>query len=132
MKNMDTKYLRIIWAKSDPFKSILSHALDTAAVANVLLTEGIFNTVLPDLAEWILKDRSPNAQKEIISLNIYLSSIHDIGKITPFFAGKNENLTIDPELQIEWFRKYYKDDIKYFRHEKYSKEVVMRIWQQKE
>ncbi len=132
MKNMDTKYLRIIWAKSDPFKSILSHALDTAAVANVLLTEGIFNTVLPDLAEWILKDRSPNAQKEIISLNIYLSSIHDIGKITPFFAGKNENLTIDPELQIEWFRKYYKDDIKYFRHEKYSKEVVMRIWQKKE
>ena len=129
---MDTKYLRIIWAKSDPFKSILSHALDTAAVANVLLTEGIFNTVLPDLAEWILKDRSPNAQKEIISLNIYLSSIHDIGKITPFFAGKNENLTIDPELQIEWFRKYYKDDIKYFRHEKYSKEVVMRIWQKKE
>ena len=131
MKNNDTKYLRVIWAKSDPFKSILSHALDTAAVANVLLTEGIFSTVLPDLAEWVFKDRSFDAQKEILSLNMYLVSIHDIGKITPLFAGKKEDSLIYPELQIEWFRKYYKDDIKYFRHEKYSKDAAIRIWELK-
>lgn len=88
----DSNYLDLIWAKTSPFKSILSHSLDAAAMAEALLENGVFNTILPDLATWLKKSNSDTAttHQEIQNFILYLASLHDIGKISPFFTGKND------------------------------------------
>ena len=105
---MDINYLHLIWAKTAPFKSILSHSLDTAAVAEALLTNGIFKTILPDLAVWIKKTCSDSSCAEIQNLVLYLASLHDIGKINPFFTGKSDEkgacklLDSEELIRVHW------------------------------
>ena len=129
---MDINYLHLIWAKTAPFKSILSHSLDTAAVAEALLTNGIFKTILPDLAVWIKKTCSDSSCAEIQNLVLYLASLHDIGKINPFFTGKSDEKGACKLLDSEELIKDYRRDMNQFRHEDYTKSVLLRIWKEKE
>lgn len=127
-----TDYLNLIWAKTSPFKSILSHSLDTAAVAEALLENGIFSTVLPDLAVWLRKEHSDSTCREIKNLILYMTSVHDIGKISPFFTGKNDEKDVCKLLNSEDLIKNYRRDMDKFRHEDYTKSVLLRIWKEKE
>lgn len=129
---MNENYLHLIWAKTAPFKSILSHSLDTAAVAEALLTNGIFKTILPDLAVWIKKTCSDSSCAEIQNLVLYLASLHDIGKINPFFTGKSDEKGACKLLDSEELIKDYRRDMNQFRHEDYTKSVLLRIWKEKE
>ncbi len=129
---VNSDYLNLIWAKTAPFKSILSHSLDTAAMAEALLENGIFGTILPDLTAWLKKGRSTSACKEIQNLILYLASLHDIGKINPFFTGKHDEKGICELLHSEELLKDYRRDMEKFRHEDYTKSVLSRIWKEKE
>ncbi len=128
---LDKDYLNLIWAKTTPFKSIAAHSLDTAAVAEALLVNGNFNTVLPDLAVWLEITPSASTYKDIQELILYLASLHDIGKINPFFIGKNDDKNICKILNSEELIRDYRRDMEKFRHEDYTKYVLLRIWQEK-
>lgn len=128
---VNSDYLNLIWAKTSPFKSILSHSLDTAAMAEALLENGIFSAILPDLTVWLKKVYSDSACREIQSLILYLASLHDIGKITPFFIGKNDEKGVCKLLYSEELIKDYRRDMDQFRHEDYTKSVLLRIWKEK-
>lgn len=130
----DSNYLDLIWAKTSPFKSILSHSLDAAAMAEALLENGVFNTILPDLATWLKKSNfdTVTTYQEIQNFILYLASLHDIGKISPFFTGKNDEKGVCKLLHSEELIKDYRRDMEKFRHEDYTKSVLSRIWKEKE
>lgn len=128
---VNTAYLNLIWAKTAPFKSILSHSLDTAAVAEALLTDGIFGVILPDLAAWFKKVDSNATLQEIKNVVLYASSLHDIGKVHPFFAGRYDEKGVCKLLHSEKLIEDYRRDVEKFRHEDYTKSVLLRIWKEK-
>lgn len=108
-----------LWAKTSPFESVESHLIRTGLVCKVGLTKSSLKSVWNILRENIAGIDDENLLKFIC----YIVSMHDIGKVSPFFQSydektkeklKNENLYYDV-----LGKKYY--------HELQSKEYICKI-----
>ncbi|KGQ22203.1 CRISPR-associated endonuclease Cas3'' [Thermus filiformis] len=73
-----------LWAKSDPYRSLLAHMLDTAAVALALLErepERTRRLYAEDWKDWGLDE------EEALRFVAFLVGLHDLGKAVPVFQG---------------------------------------------
>ncbi len=119
---MMTENAGLLWAKSDPYKSLIHHMTDTGCCTYVLLTESCASAVLPRLEQV-----TALSQPEIIGITAYLSALHDIGKCHPVFQKS--------AADVEQIRPLYDAGLmktagptNHFRHEIYTGEILKRIW----
>ena len=97
--------LNEVWAKTNPFQSIVTHGLVSGFVAQFLMEEYLCEGTKKQLAEELnLK------QEDLISFTGYFVSLHDIGKISKRFQNDEH------------------DKFNNIRHEKTSFRALMRIW----
>ncbi len=132
MQNTNINILKKIWAKTTPFQSIVAHSLNTSAIAHALLTKGTLHPVLLDITLWVYGDRSAEHADRTCALVEYLASLHDMGKNSPYFQVKHDEKGVCKLLGSQQLVEDYCDEIKKFRHEKYSEVVLKRIWNDKE
>lgn len=87
----DERILETVWAKSEPFRSVLDHCLDVGAVAKALLCTPRFK----GHADRLVRGTGASDPAEIAAWACYLAAIHDIGKCDPDFQGKVPALAED-------------------------------------
>lgn len=116
----------LLWAKSDPYKSLLNHMIDVGYCAKALLSEGAASTCLPTI-----QGLTGLSQEQSIGFVMYLAALHDIGKSHPEFQKTAENLNEVNILQKANLLKVSGGKTR-FRHEIYTGEVLTRIWQDQE
>lgn len=108
-----------LWAKTNPFKALWQHMLDSGFVAQALLTQTSYHGTLKRIAGWLGCD-----EKEAVVFICYVVALHDIGKCHPVFQGKRPEteavLRREGLLQSEPMENR-------FRHEKYSAIVAKRL-----
>lgn len=112
----------LFWAKSDPYKSLSAHMIETGAVAQTLMTEGCFSPLSAELEYY-----TDLPVEEVVALSGYLAAIHDIGKLHPAFIGSGAVPEAAEYLQKHGLEVKVND----FRHEKYGALCVYRIWKEK-
>ena len=100
--------LKKIWAKKNPFQSILTHGEVSGLIAQYLL-----DNYTCKCTKTGLRNALSMSEEDLYSFVGYYVSLHDIGKIGELFQEGSHD-------------KYNK-----IRHEKTSYEVIMRIWQDK-
>lgn len=113
--------LEMIWAKTNPFQSIKTHAVVTGVVAQTVLSEYLSKGLLQLLCGCLNLDIT-----NTICLVGYLASLHDIGKIEPCFQAKEErtremleekgllkNMLLSPKI----------------RHEETTRYILTEIWE---
>ena len=75
----------LLWAKSNPYKNLLTHMLETGCCAETFLTAPSSRSALSFLMEqWHCE------KEEAIAFSAYLAALHDIGKAMPHFQRQNE------------------------------------------
>lgn len=114
-------YLDNSWAKIEPYKTVEQHASETAMVARVLLTKSIFKCKLQDFA-----DSFGLSPEETLDFICFLVSLHDLGKIDPYFQCKQE--AVDNNLPIV---KMWKEDHPGFAYptdREYHHELGSKLW----
>lgn len=117
---------QILWAKSEPYKPLLSHMVETGYVAGELLQHSIFKSDLYSLCQWL-----DATEQEVISFTEYICALHDIGKCHPSFQGLHMELL--SKLDAVEIKKLQLDNDLFrmgqvpFRHEKYSNVIYRRI-----
>ena len=112
--------LNNIWAKTEPFQSVLTHGVVTGIVAQTLVEKVLSAGNVARLQALLGLSR-----KETVDFVGYLASVHDIGKIEPLFQQQDKaalsllrenGMAIDaPKLQG-------------IRHEQSSMAILKRIW----
>ena len=76
----ECKALYYLWAKSNPYKQLLSHMIDTGNCAKAFLESESSFSLLDFLCnQWQC------GRERAISFAAYLAGLHDIGKATPQF-----------------------------------------------
>lgn len=116
--------LDCLWAKSSPFESLLSHMQRVGECAESLLRHSAFGkTVTTQLAENVNL-----SSEEIITWMAYLAAMHDIGKCNPLFQAKEPKSFAHRELMGLIHGELPLDQVKTFRHEKYTLVVLLRQW----
>ena len=116
------KAFRLLWAKSNPYKQLLSHMIDTGCCAKAFLKSSSSVSLLDFLcSQWRC------SKKEAISFSGYLAAMHDIGKATPQFQREDDALFSKLKSQglSELFSEKY---IGNTRHEHDSAKIAKRIW----
>ena len=73
-----------IWAKTEPFQSVLTHARVSGTVAETLLFELLSCGVRKQLSDALSLDR-----EQLAAFVGYLVSLHDIGKIEYSFQAQS-------------------------------------------
>lgn len=108
-----------LWGKTNPFESAISHMLRVGYIFNVGVRKSNLNKVYNQLKE------SVKIINEVDFLNFisYYLSLHDIGKISPFFQSKD--LKMKELLKKE---NLYVSNISGFRHEYQSEEYIKNIF----
>ena len=114
--------VELLWAKTNPYKSLLPHMIDAGCCARVYLGAPASSALLSYLAEqWKL------STEETIHFVAYITAMHDIGKATPQFQMQSED-------QLNRLRDTELDNIlpsvklPPVRHEYLSKKISTRIW----
>jgi len=107
-----------LWGKSNPRKTLLSHMVETGAVAKTLLETSCYSFVLKDISKYF--DLS---KKEIINTVSFLIALHDIGKCHPLFQSHLD----DMNQEIRSRKIEYISECQNFRHELYSNYVIKRL-----
>ena len=117
----------VLWAKSNPYKSIFQHGRETAIVAKAILKRSNLNADVLGIGE-----KLGISEDEAIKLTMYTAATHDIGKISPIFTD-NKNL----DFVDEFFRNHPECKLPVaeifhdFRHEIESAMAAERIWKTK-
>ena len=112
----------LLWAKSNPYKQLLAHLLDTGCCAKAFLTALSSRAILNFLTrQWHCSN------EEAISFTAYLSAMHDIGKATPQFQRQDDELY--SQLKSKGLTDLFPE--KYMcptRHEHDSASIAKRLW----
>lgn len=111
---------RILWAKSEPYKSLLTHMLEVGGVCEALLRHSCLLPVLH-----LISTRLGTAPGALLRTISYLCALHDIGKCHPLFQAQGKVPEVDD--MIRGRRIAYPRTVGDFRHEKYSDDVVRRL-----
>ena len=114
-----------LWAKSNPYKQLLSHMLDTGCCAVQFLSAPSSRSVLQ-----FLMDQWQYDEKETIDFAAYLAAMHDIGKAMPQFQVQDENMAARIRT-IETEELFSGNCIERIQHEYYSARIFSRIWKQR-
>lgn len=117
---MDEDYIFRFWGKSRPYKSLVSHMIDTGCMAKALMEKGSLKTINLDML-------FNEPQKDIVNTLAYFASLHDIGKCHPYFQRQNqESQGYGFLLENNLFMPNSIDVV--FRHERYTASVIRRIF----
>lgn len=115
-----------LWAKTNPYKQLLSHMIDVGYCAKAYLESPASSALLAFLMEqWKC------TREKAIAFVAYLSALHDIGKATPQFQMQSEE-------QLHQLRGTPIQDIlpgnmlPPVRHEYLSAQIAKRIWKNRE
>ena len=121
---MEEELYPILWAKSEPYKSLWSHLRETAIVSKTILQYSNSNIKILRLGNLLgLSD------EEALRLIMYLSGLHDLGKLHPLFLIKSDSDIVKDFLE-EQKLKYPNSNLKAtFRHERESEQAAIRIWE---
>ena len=76
-----------IWAKSEPYMSIITHSICVGVCAREYLTSPSNKKILT-----LLSERFSQPEEGVVNIVSYLCSVHDIGKIHPAFQSKDTTL----------------------------------------
>lgn len=122
--NEDSFYL-YMWAKTNPYKQLLAHMIDTGCCALQFLSAPSSRAILTFLSkQWRIEEN------ETMYFTAYLAAMHDIGKATPWFQAQNED-------QYKRMKTCGLNDLfppKYLeplRHEYASADIFSRIWKER-
>lgn len=111
-----------IWAKSNPYKPLWMHLLETGVVAQSLLKEGSFRPLAGELQRYL-----PLDEQQVYRLVGYMAAVHDIGKAFPAFQQQAEDSKSAAVLKQAGL---LCPDAKGFRHEVYGEEKLYRLWKE--
>ncbi len=114
-----------LWAKSMPYKQLLSHMLDTGCCAYQFLSAESSRSIL----EFLMEQWSYN-KEAVCTFVAYLASMHDIGKAMPWFQ-RNDESQYERLIQhglTDLFPEKYLEPI---QHEYISSRIFKRIWKQR-
>ena len=114
--------LDCLWAKSNPYKQLLAHMLDTGCCVKAYLESESSAALLDYLNGQWKCDR-----EESLSLAAYFAALHDIGKATPQFQRQEESQyeRLKDQGFAYLFPERYLDKT---RHEHDSARIAKRIW----
>lgn len=116
----------VMWAKLNPYKSLIHHMLDSGACAEALMRTS-FRSSAHQIAETLSVD-----EKCAVGIVAYIVALHDIGKSHPAFQRKSHNVDDAVYERIHAvlaFDGTYESPGAPFRHERYSADVIRRIWE---
>lgn len=113
-----------LWAKSNPYKSLINHMIEVGETTKVLLSEGNFHALLILLQKQLGID-----EERVVSFAAYISALHDIGKCHPLFQYNSQVPDVYEKIGSEKLEYPIKADD--FRHEKYSYDIAIRIFKEK-
>ena len=111
-----------LWAKSNPYKSLLSHMIDTGCCAMQFLRAPSSRSMLS-----FLMQQFQYSEEETLNFVSYLVSLHDIGKAMPQFQCQDEQLFMQMKqkgMESMFRQKHYNR----IQHEYYSSFIFSRIW----
>ena len=111
-----------MWAKTDPYKSLLHHMIDAGCMAEMLLQGGILRPALGRLDALI-------SEHKVLNTAACLIALHDIGKCHPYFQGKAPSLPVIRELNTQG-RLSVLQQFPY-RHELGGKRILERLLKNK-
>lgn len=113
-------HIDFLWAKSEPYCSLIDHLITTGLCASELLRNGALCPVARKLscATGLTFD-------ETVSLLSYIAALHDIGKAHPCFQAKDLSMPGIPALKEAGMLNV--DTLPKYRHEEYSAEILMTI-----
>ncbi|SFW17021.1 CRISPR-associated helicase/endonuclease Cas3 [Selenomonas ruminantium] len=109
-----------IWAKSNPYKPLWLHLLETGIVAQSLLELGSFRPLAKELQRYLLL-----TEEQVYQWVGYMASVHDIGKAFPAFQQQGAETKIPALLKEHGLLCPNPDG---FRHEAYGEEKLYQIW----
>lgn len=119
---IESKIWELLWAKSNPKKSLKAHMIETGLCTTEYLSAPSSAGMLNFLQEmWSC------SKEKAIGRAAYLCSIHDIGKSSPMFQRKNEEC-LDAWKQAGYENMFPKLRKQNFRHEHYSAVIMKKIW----
>lgn len=98
-----------MWAKLDPFESVESHLLRTGLICKIACTK----TSLKSVFKVLVDNCDGISEENLLNLVCYIVSMHDIGKVSPFFQQKDKNIK-KKYKDNGYFEKYLLNN---FRHE---------------
>lgn len=117
----------VLWAKSNPYKSLKSHMRETAIVAGYLITESSIGMPYVPLDQYLNIDRRGTEK-----LVMYLAGLHDLGKAHPCFICKmSSDITRNFFDNNPEFAYGNPNRIADYRHEQGSASAARRIWTEK-
>lgn len=119
------QWIKLLWAKTSPYKSLITHLRESALTAKVLLTKTGYRQILEQMQKCIHL-----GNQETLHLIMYLVAMHDIGKCHPIFQIQADISEIQDIFHQNPKLKYPLQGIKNYRHELGSASIARRIWQQ--
>lgn len=133
-QNIENNLFEYLLGKTDPVKSLMVHSIEAAVIAKEICLNGFMQGSLKVLAKKMEVDFF-----DLVSLVVFVTSIHDIGKIHPDFQFKMAHALAEKDLGKGNYysfllgekltNKTYEVDEKIddCRHEKYAIDVLKRI-----
>ncbi len=113
--------LQRIWAKTEPFQSVLTHGIVSGVAAQELFAKYIAQGLQVRICRCLHRDFDQT--KGFIG---YLVSLHDIGKISPYVQAKAPDTAQWLKAEGIWDDDWQRDG---FRHERETELALKRIWE---
>lgn len=117
------KLRKLLWAKTEPFKPLKTHLLETGIVAQELVTTGCFVPLEKELERYL-----DLGQDKVLALVGYMAANHDLGKAAVSMQEKGEDTFIALLIKEQHLGGEYPG---VFRHEIYGAKRLSKIWQVK-